>query len=226
MDIYICSAVSQVKELHQDAIALFPDELTLYEFLERQAHILSGAHKSKDVRVCVQISNWHPKLVGSRRNEILTADFTLDDAHIVVAREYGFASWQDVLNRQPSNFDPNFENAVNAVVTGNKDLLTNLLDSDLVHARSHFGHHSTLLHYIAANGVETWRQTVPRNAPEIVRLLLKEGADVSATAKMYGGEHTTLSLLLTSAHPAEAGVSDEIAEILREAGTDIAEPVE
>lgn len=73
-----------------------------------------------------------------------------------------------------------------------------------------------MLHYVAANGVEDCRQRVPSNAPEIVRCLVVHGADVSARANMYGGEQTTLALLLTSAHPRAAGLTGVLAQLLRE----------
>jgi hypothetical protein len=89
---------------------------------------------------------------------------------------------------------------------------------DLVAIRSHWGHRATLLHYLAANGVEIYRQRVPADAPDIARLLLDHGADVAAKANMYGGRRATLGMLLSSSHPAHAGVSAQLADVLREAG--------
>jgi len=75
----------------------------------------------------------------------------------------------------------------------------------------------SLLHYIGANGVESYRQITPMNAAEIVKTLIDAGADVNAPANMYGGS-TPLELVLSSAHPHNAGVVDEIAAVLRNAG--------
>ena len=74
-----------------------------------------------------------------------------------------------------------------------------------------------MLHYLAANGVEIHRQVVPGNAAAVAELLLAHGAGVDATATAYGGELTTLDLLLSSAHPAHAGVTAELAAVLRSA---------
>lgn len=218
INVYSHFVISQVRELHRHTIALFPEQLTLPEFLERQARTLFDAQQSGDERVCCQISNWNPKFVGAPKTAILNAAFSLQDARITLAREHSFADWEEVLRTEPKKFDPGFERCVNAIVTGDLEFLNSRVDRGLVCARSPFGHHSTLLHYAAANGVETWRQTVPQNAPEIVRLLLEKGADVNATADMYGGGQTTMGLLVTSAHPAEAGLTDAVAAILREAG--------
>jgi hypothetical protein len=59
------------------------------------------------------------------------------------------------LTDQP--VDAHFEAAVDAIVSGGPDALHALLETDpaLVRARSPFGHHATLVHYVAANGVES-----------------------------------------------------------------------
>lgn len=67
-------------------------------------------------------------------------------------------------------------------------------------------HRATLLHYVAANGVEGHRQRTPANAPDVARVLLESGAEPDAVADMYGGQCTTMVLLVSSSHPAEAGV--------------------
>lgn len=105
------------------------------------------------------------------------------------------------------------------MLSGDVEKLRGLLSSDptLIHQRSSFGHRSTLLHYVGSNGVETYRQRVPMNLTEITRLLVDAGADVNATASMYGGS-TTLGLLITSDHPAKAGVTGDVLKVLVDAG--------
>ena len=81
--------------------------------------------------------------------------------------------------------DP-FERAADAVIDGDSTTLAALLREhpELVRARSTRVtegdppvHGATLLHYLAANGVEDDRQRSPGNAPEIAKLLLEAGAD-------------------------------------------------
>ena len=57
----------------------------------------------------------------------------------------------------------------------------------LIRARSSREHGATLLHYVSANGVEGYRQRTPKNIVAIARLLLDAGAEVDATADVYGG---------------------------------------
>lgn len=119
--------------------------------------------------------------------------------------------------------DANFELAADAMVTGDLATLTRLLHEtpELIRARSARPHHATLLHYIAANGVEDERQKSPKNAVEIARLLLAAGAEVDALATMYRGEQTTMNMLVSSGHPAQAGMQEVLVETLLDFGAAI-----
>jgi ankyrin repeat protein len=109
---------------------------------------------------------------------------------------------------------------VEAVVSGNSGELGALLSEnpDLIRARSTRRHHATLLHYVAANGVEGERQKTPVNAVEVARMLLEAGAEVDALADMYDNQCTTMSMLVSSAHPNKAGLQVALAETLLDYG--------
>jgi ankyrin repeat protein len=116
-----------------------------------------------------------------------------------------------------------FEAAVTAIIDGDEAKLTGLLGDapELVRARSASSHRATLLHYVAANGVEDELQRTPANIVAITRILLAAGAEVDATADMYGGGCTPLALLVSSVHPHRAGVMVALVETLVEAGADV-----
>ena len=211
---------SEVCTLHRKALALFPTKVSLIEFLGLQADRLWRAHQERDGRVYVQITCWYPQLVGTSQAEILAHRFSREDARLTIAREYGFRDWEMAERVNPQAFNVSFENAVDAVVNGNLTELKELVGKapELVITVSQFGHQATLLHYVAANGVETWRQKVPANAVEITQFLLERGANVNVHAQMYGGGQTTMALLLSSAHPKEAGLTEPIAKLLHAAG--------
>lgn len=118
-----------------------------------------------------------------------------------------------------------FETAADAVVAGDLQALKTLLTGTpgLVHARSARPHAATLLHYIAANGVEDERQKTPPNAVEIARLLLSSGAEPDATARMYGEPSTTMKMLVSSGHPAAAGLQVDLVNTLLDFGAAPAE---
>jgi hypothetical protein len=140
------------------------------------------------------------------------------DARAAVARAHGFETWGEFADHVEGIGSNAFEAAADAVVGGDEATLGALLGADpgLAQARSARRHHATLLHYVAANGVEDFRQTSPPNAVAIATMLLDAGAAVDALADTYGGgpAQTTLSLLVSSVHPAEAGVQVALVEVL------------
>jgi ankyrin repeat protein len=149
------------------------------------------------------------------------AAFKLTDAQFFLAREHGFASWPAFvahLEGLTSDSSPValFESAVEAIVCGDAAKLEALLKThpELVRARSTRDHHSTLLHYVSANGVEDFRQITPTNIVPLTRLLLDAGADVNAASNAYGGGSTALGLVATSVHPEQRGVQIELLETL------------
>lgn len=154
------------------------------------------------------------------RERLVPAGCALAQAQYVIARAHGFASWprlahhlRALVARTPVS---TFEQAADAIVTGDRAALERLLreDPDLVRARSSREHRATLLHYVAANGVENYRQQTPPKIVEIARLLLDAGAEVDAEADVYGGGATTLGLVVTSAYPRAAGVQLKLADLL------------
>ena len=211
---------------------------------QRQAQELLEAHRSGDSQAIRLIHTNHPRFLDSRIPwlprklsdlEIRSAPFDLADAQLTVARCYSFrdlaalAEYVEAVTRDGSPVYQ-FESAADAVITGDLATLGNLLrrNPDLVRARStritHFdppAHRATLLHYVAANGVEGHRQKTPKNAVEIATALLKAGAEVDALAHMYGGEYTTMSMLVSSGHPAQAGVQVALIETLLDFGASI-----
>src|SRR5205807_10016052 len=116
--------------------------------------------------------------------------------------------------------DSRFEAAADAIVSGDIATLARLLseNAQLIRARSSREHHSTLLHYVSANGIEDFRQKTPPNIVEITNLLLDSGADVNAESDAYRGHSTTLGLVATSVHPEAAGVQIELMGLLLERG--------
>jgi hypothetical protein len=183
--------------------------------------------ESDRARYARDTGRYAQQVAGFARERLVPAACALVQAQYVIARAHGFASWPRLAHhlqalgaRTPVS---TFEAAADAIVTGDRTTLERLLrhDPHLVHARSSREHGATLLHYVAANGVENYRQQTPPNIVEIARLLLDAGAQVDAAADVYGGGATTLGLVLTSAHPRAAGVQLELADLLLERGARI-----
>ena len=70
----------------------FPPNPSL-EHLKSQAKQLLKAHEGGSLDARQRIRSFFPKLSDATDTEIQDAAFGLQDAQLVIAREYGFASW-------------------------------------------------------------------------------------------------------------------------------------
>ena len=70
--------------------------------LKKQAKQLLNAHKAHDREVVPRLKGSLPKLANASDDAVLSARFSLLDAQFVIAREYGFDSW-DALAAQVEN---------------------------------------------------------------------------------------------------------------------------
>ncbi|MBV8567450.1 MAG: ankyrin repeat domain-containing protein [Methylobacteriaceae bacterium] len=218
----------------------FRSPLAAYE--QQAESLLAGHHAAdpaaldlfhrKHPRFLDEKIKWRPKFIPD--SDIRDAALSLDDARLTVARFYDFldwsalAAWVEAVSHEGPVLE--FESAVEAVVNGDLAALEDALRRDpaLVRARSgrvcHFDppvHRATLLHYVGANGVEAYRQKTPPNAVEIARALLEAGTEPDALADMYGAECTTMSMLVSSSHPAEAGLQVPLLDLLLDFGAAI-----
>jgi ankyrin repeat protein len=195
---------------------------SLEQFRKQAKDLLKDHVSSAAIR---RIRKFHPRLGKLTEAQIAEAKFSLADAQWVIAREHAFESWPKFakhiqeLVRSGSQVST-FELAADAIVSGDLPALQKLLreNPELVRARSTRSHQAPLIHYVAANGVEDFRQKTPQNILEITRLLLRAGAEVDATNQAYGGTSTALGLAATSYHPAKAGVQLKLLQELLDAG--------
>jgi len=191
---------------------------------EIEAKALFEALRGSDRAAAWRFKWEHPRFRGKSVTDVDSSRLALADARMVIAREHGFEAWSDLRALVEAVEDDQgvqrFEAAADAVVDGALAKLQSMLREhpELARARSTRRHHATLLHYLGANGVEHGRQKTPPNAVEICRLLLEAGAEVDALADMYDQKCTTLSLLVSSSPPAEAGLQAALAETLLDHG--------
>ena len=210
---------------------------------EEQAASLLAAHRAAAPAAIDLFHRRHPRFLDDKIKwlpksipvtEIRDAALSSDDARLALARFYDFFDWTslaahvDAVSRDGPIFT--FEAAVEAVVNGDLAALEDALRRDpaLVHARSTrvccFDppvHRATLLHYVAANGVEHFRQKTPANAVVIARALLDAGSEPDALADMYGAQCTIMEMLVSSGHPAQAGLQVPLIELLLDFGAAI-----
>ena len=212
----------------------------LEKYHQKAIDLLAG-HKVGDQKAIKIMHENHPRFLDSKivwlprilsTEEIRNAPFDLTDAQLTIARWHSFRDWPAVaayalaVTAKGSPVQQ-FETAVEAIITGDLPGLQTLLGNhpELIRARSTritnhdpAKHRATLLHYIAANGVEDYRQMSSKSAVAIAKALLKAGADPNAFAGMYGGKCTTMSMLVSSSHPAQAGVQVALVNTLVDFG--------
>jgi ankyrin repeat protein len=197
--------------------------------LKLQAHELLRLHRDGKRSAAARIAAHHPRMKGQPLEAILARRFSLADAQLVLAREYGFENWAVLKHRvtvssRVARFKPHprFHDAVAAIDAGDLETLGALIaaDPDLVHARTnldppyHYFTGATLLHHVAGNPD---RAPLPPNIVEIARLLLEAGADVDASTLGPNGG-TTMGLVITSRQASEADVSGPLIELLLKHG--------
>lgn len=219
-----------------------PFSATLDEYRDKADQLFEAYRAGDSGAICLFHENhprfldpdirWLPRNVSD--DEIRNAGMDMSDAQLVTARAHDFESWPH-LERYVNEVTAHgpvwrFECAIEAVISGDVETLQHLLreNPDLVRARSTrvtklaaSAHEATLVHYVAANGVEGFRQKCPPNAVEVATMLLRSGADVDAFANMYGGECTPMALLVSSEHPAKTGVQVALVDTFLDFGAAI-----
>ncbi len=204
-----------------------PPEASIWRKAERA--LLAG-----DIATLERLLKRHDALFRSGRPPAstpggLAPDYSSSmDAREIVVRNHQFESWDAYAAfaaeaRNSVSVVGRFEEAADAIVKGDIPALEWLLRSrpELIRARSERRHHAMLIHYVGPNGIEYFRQTTPANAPEIARLLIAAGADVNATADIYGGGAKALGLAATSITPAVVGVVAPLLQALIDGGAAI-----
>lgn len=67
------------------------------EHLKKLAKALLKSHKESQPEATSRIKEHHPRLSSSSESDILGQEFSLQDAQLVIAREYGFGSWPKLV---------------------------------------------------------------------------------------------------------------------------------
>ena len=213
---YQAKEVVAVQQLHHHILEQRLSYPSLFAELNAYAINLQQHYQMGNPAVSIEIAYYHPNYIACTPKEIFAADLSLTDFQITIARTYGFDNWQAVHRLMNVQHQPNFEMAIDILLTGRIDVLEDHLKQfpQVLHQRSAYGHRAGLIHYLASNGVEIWRQTVPLNLKKLLAYLLQNNCDPHMQAKLYG-ENSLLPLLITSDHAWKAGVAKEAISLLK-----------
>ena len=153
------------------------------EQLKKQAKDLHKAHHDRDPEALGRIVRHLPRLGGLPPGVAAETPFPLSEAQLVIAREYGFASWPKLkhfvqaLRTASASTEP-LQAFREAVLAGDADRLRSLLAS-----------HPPLRHAIDeplfdfdAPAVVAAKQDLP-----VIDVLLEHGADINARSLWWAG---------------------------------------
>ena len=134
--------------------------------LKIQANELRRSHRERNLSAAARIAAHHPRMKGLPLETVLDRPLALADAHLVIAREYGFDNWARLKHHvetagRIARFKPHprFDDAVAALDAGAIEHLRRLilLEPELIQARTnldppyHYFTGATLLHHVAGN---------------------------------------------------------------------------
>ncbi len=179
-----------------------------------------------------RIREFHPRFRRAKDAEIFDARFSLSDAQLTIAREYGFPSWARLKRHieKPTLSDrldlPHEQQIENATFRRAVEFLD---AGDAAGLRAHLNQHPTLVHeYVVFEGGNYFREptllefiaenpvrhgTLPSNIIEVSKVILDAGPSQSA-------QNETLMLAATGSVSRECRMQVPLIDLLCDYGAD------
>jgi ankyrin repeat protein len=203
------------------------------EHLKHQAKDLLNDRGAGELHACQRIREFHPRFSGTADITIRAATFTLSDAQLAIARQYGFSSWarlsthvkkadrsQRELPHHERIADAAFRHAIDLLDDGDVDGLRNhlinhpgLVRQRVVFEGGNYFRDPTLLEFVAENPVR--HDSLPPNIVAIARTILDAGARAEQRAV-----DSTLGLVCSGRVSRECGMQIPLVELLCDYGAD------
>lgn len=200
---------------------------------KRQAKDLLHEQQIGTLQACQRIREFHPRCARMPDDAIKAMRFTLSDAQLAIAREYGFASWARLRTflqkSSPSALerphheriqDPTFRRAVDLLDDGDVEGLRHLLiehprltTQRVVFEGGNYFRDPTLLEFVAENPVR--HDNLPPNIVDVARTILDAGARLDQRAV-----DSTLGLVSSGRVPRECDVQIALVDLLCDYGAD------
>jgi len=150
------------------------------EQLKKQAKDLLKSHQSGDTTAIQRIREFHPRLANVSNGETRKVAFSLSDAQLVIAREYGFESWpklkEHVQSATLKNGDP-LELFAEAVAADDAAQVRRILER---HPELKAGLNEPLLDFDSPAIIQA-------RSREMIDALLNAGADINAKSRWWAG---------------------------------------
>lgn len=203
------------------------------QHLKHQASDLLKDHRSGKLDACQRIREFHPRFGGATDAAIKSATFTLADAYLTIAREYGFPSWARLRTyiQEPNSAsldrphheriqDPVFRRAVafldDGDVGGLRDHIRSyphVVRQRVVFEGENYFREPSLLEFVAENPIR--HDGLPPNIVEVAQTILDEGGRGDQAAI-----DSTLELVCSGRVPRECGVQVPLINLLCDYGAD------
>jgi ankyrin repeat protein len=171
------------------------------EYDKKQAKALLKAYRAQKPEAVERVKSFHPRLQHSYEQAIPAKDFTLSDAQLVIAREYGCSSWvqlKHLIEAIQNGFDTLGKHFIKAVQISDTDQVRNLLQTspELVKRIDApvIGFDSPAI--VIAAGCKN---------RQLVDVLLEYGADINAKSAWWAGAFGAL-------HGADAEMTEYLLE--------------
>ena len=199
--------------------------------LKHQARDLLADRLAGKPVILQRIREFHPRFQGSSDAQVQAARFTLSDAYLALAREYGFASWARLRAHvaSPTDLDrPQHERITDPVFRLAVDLVD---DADTEGLNAYLSEHPTLvrqrvkleggnyftnpslLEFIAENPVRQGRLSA--DVVDVAKVILDAGARTDQAAL-----NSTLGLVCSGRVPRECSVQVPLIRLLCQYGAD------
>ena len=152
------------------------------KWITDRVHGLLKTRQSAGPAALEQIRHWHPRFDGCSDEEIRQAPFTEADAQLVYAKEHGFDTWDDLVQRvsrlasdpNPETTEP-FLAAFQALQAGNLAMLHSLLQRQPQLAKERGTNGNTLLNLAGSLAARPHYKA----GTAMINALLAAGADVN-----------------------------------------------
>jgi ankyrin repeat protein len=170
-------------------------------YFEDRAHGLLRTQQDGLPSSLQQIKEFHPRFASASDDEVRAAQFSQDDARLVLAREHGFDSWSEL------------ERHINSLSTGRTvepfmSAFQALKEGDITRFETILQQDPTLLNARGTNGNTLLNLAASLKQLDAVRILIEAGTDVNI-GNRYGW---------TALHQAGYANMPELAEVLLQAG--------
>ncbi len=199
--------------------------------LKHQAKDLLSDLRAGKMSAYQRLREFHPKMAKLNDSELSMQTFSLSDAQLSTAREYGYPSWPRLktvvaqakgqnapLNHNDRITDDTFRKALDFMDEGNEELLQKHLmeHPKVVHQKiifegGNYFSEPTLIEFIAENPFRN--ETLPDNIAKIAQIILEAGAKENQKSL-----DETVMLVASGSIVREYGVQGQLIDLLCDYG--------